>query len=191
VLYILFDNVQAAVIVYVLQVLILLPYFLWTMQRIHPPQDSQTKASNPSISSWTIALPLVGILLHMAIPTIPDPVQSAIFIVKVFISIVFLFSFGLTMGDVNLVEAIKHTETRSIVLTKNIVQAMIALCIGLIMGLEGYWLQSLLITASAPPAYLVYLLSKNYDVETPMIKNVIALSTLVSLPCLALVVYAT
>ncbi|MDC0348931.1 hypothetical protein OAN21_00790, partial [Alphaproteobacteria bacterium] len=57
------------------------------------------------------------------------------------------------------------------------------------MGLEGYWLNSLVIAASAPTAFLVYLISKQFSTEEELVKKTIALSSVVAM--ISLIVITT
>jgi len=68
-----------------------------------------------------------------------------------------------------------------IVFIKNFIHPLIALLIGVfVIKLDGYWLKSLIIAASSPTAFLVYIISCQYNAENNAIKPAIILSSIIS-----------
>ena len=55
------------------------------------------------------------------------------------------------------------------------------------MKLENYWFNSLVIAASAPTAFVVYLISKQFSTEEELVKKVVALSSVVATISLVLI----
>ncbi len=92
-----------------------------------------------------------------------------------------LFIFGLNFSKIRFHDSIQKFKVLKIVLLKNFIHPLIALVMGhYIFHLEKYWLSSLVITASAPTAFLIYIISNQYNANDDAIKTGIILSSIIS-----------
>jgi predicted permease len=99
-----------------------------------------------------------------------------------------LFTFGLTLGSIKLRKEDFSTNMLVIVFIKNIIHPFISFFIGkYILHLEGYWLYSLVIATSAPTAFVVYLISKQFSIEAELVKKVVAITSILSLVSLVFI----
>ena len=73
-------------------------------------------------------------------------------------------------------------------MAKNILHPLVAFYIGSnLLMLDGYWLSSLVIASSAPTAFLVYLMAKQFSTDQHLIKMTVAISSMLSLVSLILI----
>jgi len=91
-----------------------------------------------------------------------------------------LFAFGLTLGATKITAQCLKFDLLSVVLIKSLVHPLVAIFIAYLMKLESYWFNSLVIAASAPTAFVVYLISKQFSTEEELVKKVVALSSVVA-----------
>jgi len=76
-----------------------------------------------------------------------------------------------------------------IVFIKNIIHPLVAFFIGnYLFHLDAYWLCSLMIAASAPTAFVVYLIAKQFSTEVDLVKRVVAISSIISLISLGVII---
>ena len=93
-----------------------------------------------------------------------------------------LFTFGLGMAEIKITKNSLNKESIIIILIKNILHPIIAFYIGHhIFDLEEYWLWSLIIGTSAPTAFVVYIIAKEFIEDSHSIKKEVALSCIFSL----------
>ncbi len=99
-----------------------------------------------------------------------------------------LFSFGLTLASVKLSKEFLNKKLVFIVVGKNVLHPLFAFLLGkYVFHLEAYWLYSLVIATSAPTAFVIYIISKNFGVEPESVKRVVAISSMVSLVSLVII----
>jgi hypothetical protein len=101
-----------------------------------------------------------------------------------------LFTFGLTLGSIKINKNNIDRSLVLIILIKNILHPIVAFCIGnYILHLETYWLYSLVIASSAPTAFIVYWIAKQFAIEQDLIKIVVAISAIVSIFTLVIITF--
>lgn len=100
-----------------------------------------------------------------------------------------LFTFGLILSNVKIKRENIHKDILAIVLMKNILHPIIAFIVGnYVFSLDRYWLYSLVIAASAPTAFMVYFIAKQFSIETRSVKLMVSMSSLFSLVTLVFII---
>lgn len=93
-----------------------------------------------------------------------------------------LFTFGLILNKVKIKREYISKELLVIVFIKNILHPIIAAFVGsYIFKLDKYWLYSLVIAASAPTAFMVYFIAKQFSIEAKTIRIIVSISSILSL----------
>jgi malonate transporter len=177
----------AAVIGNIIQVILIQPLFIVCLNTLKNKDQSLSKQIFNILTAPLIMLPITGILLNYLQIEVPSPIVGAISQVGSGASSLGLFVFGLTLGATVITSKCLRFDLLSIVFSKNILHPLVAIGVGYFMGLEGYWLNSLVIAASAPTAFVVYLISKQVSTEEVLVKKTIALSSIVAMISLILI----
>lgn len=100
-----------------------------------------------------------------------------------------LFTFGLMLSSVKIKLEYLSKDLLTIIFFKNILHPVIAVLIGLyVFNLDGYWLYSLIIAASAPTAFLVYFIAKQFAIEARAVKLIVSLSSVLSMLTLIFII---
>lgn len=187
----LFNDPKAAILSNLIQVIIIQSLFIILISLVVHSEKSFTVRILSSISSPIIVMPFLGLLLNFF------GFELNITIIKVIQNLghcamsIALFTFGLSLGSLSLSERIFKKDIMFIVLTKNVVHPLAAMLIGgYIFCLDKYWLNSLVITTSAPTAFVVYLISKQFEIEQDKVKAVLAISSAISLITLFLITWS-
>lgn len=177
---ILLKDPTAAIIGNMLQVIIIQPILLVVCNALKHKEKSLSKKIFSTVTAPHIIMPIMGISLNYLQIGLPLPIVDAISQIGYGASSLALFAFGLTLGATKITSKCLQFDLLSVVLAKNLLHPLIAICVGYFMQLEGYWLNSLIIAASAPTAFIVYLISKQFAAEEELVKKTIALSAIVS-----------
>ncbi len=140
------------------------------------------------ITTPVLLAPVLGLIFnHWEIKVPAIPLNIALYIGHGASSIA-LFSFGLNIGDVALKKETFSKPLTSIIVIKNLIHPLIAFVVGkYAFGLNGYWLQALIISSAAPTAFIVYLLAKQYQIEEELMKQTVAISSIFSMGSLLLI----
>jgi malonate transporter len=178
----LLHNPTAGVLGNLLQVIIIQPIFIMILNFIHHKEKSIAKKLLSIVCTPLIVLPIIGLLCNYYQVHLPYAITQTFKSLGDGASSIALFSFGLTVGGLKLSK--KHIDKNLliIVFTKNILHPIIAFCVGkYFFHLESYWLYSLVIAASSPTAFVIYLIAKQFSIEPMVIKRVVMLSAICSL----------
>lgn len=169
----------------VLQVLLIQSFFITILSLINHKEKSLGKRLLTAISTPLIFMPSLGLLFNY-FEFIPNTViTSSIQNLGIGASGFALFTFGLTLGSIKLIKEDFSSNLLVIVFIKNIIHPFVSFIIGkYIVHLEGYWLYSLIIATSAPTAFVVYLISKQFSIEAELVKKVVAITSILSLASL-------
>ncbi len=101
-----------------------------------------------------------------------------------------LFTFGLTLSHVPIKKEHWNKDLLSMLLAKNILHPLIAFLVGhYIFCLEKYWLNALVIAASAPTAFVVTLIARQFAIDTYFVRIMVALSSMISLVFLVFIMF--
>lgn len=171
----------AGVIINLLQILLIQTSFTIILGFINHRNKSIVVRLAAIFTMPIVAMPIMGSFLN----------YEQINLYPVFISLIqnlangataiSLFVFGLSLGSVKIDKSLCDKNLIMIVGLKNIAHPIIALVIGkYIFKLENYWLYSLLIASSAPTAFIVYLLAKQFSQVPDLVKRTIAVSSMFS-----------
>jgi predicted permease len=184
---ILLKDPTAAIIGNIIQVIIIQPIFIILLNTLKHKEKSLIKKIVSVITTPLIIMPIIGILLNYLKVALPIPIVDAISQIGSGASGLALFAFGLTLGATKITAECLKFDLLSVVLTKNLIHPFVAICIAYFMKLESYWFNSLVIAASAPTAFVVYLISKQFSTEEELVKKVVALSSVVATISLVLI----
>jgi malonate transporter len=184
---ILLKDPTAAIIGNIIQVIIIQPIFIILLNTIKHKEKSLIKKIVSVITTPLIIMPIIGILLNYLKVALPIPVVDAISQIGSGASGLALFAFGLTLGATKITAQCLKFDLLSVVLIKSLIHPFVAIVIAYFMKLESYWFNSLVIAASAPTAFVVYLISKQFSTEEELIKKVVALSSVVATISLVLI----
>ena len=177
---ILLKDPTAAIIGNIIQVIIIQPIFIIFLNTLKHKEKSLSKKIFSVVTIPLIMMPIIGILLNYLQIILPTPIVDAISQIGSGTSGLALFAFGLTLGATKITTQDLRFDLLSIVFAKNLIHPFVAVCIAYCMKLEGYWFNALVIAASAPTAFVVYLISKQFSTEEELIKKAVALSSLVA-----------
>jgi predicted permease len=177
----------AAILGNIIQVVVIQPIFISFLNAMRHKDKSIGKKLIGIMTTPLIILPLMGILLNYLQIHLPSPMVSAVAQMGSGASGIALFAFGLTLGTTKITKECLKFDLLGVVFAKNFLHPLIALCVAYVIKLEGYWFNSLVIAASAPTAFVVYLISKQFSVEEETVKKVIALSSVISMISLILI----
>ncbi len=184
---ILLKNPTAAIIGNIVQVIIIQPIFIILINTFKHKEKSLIKKIVSVITTPLIIMPIMGISLNYMRFTLPIPLIDAVLQVGSGASGLALFAFGLTLGAAKITTKCLKFDLLSIVFTKNLIHPLVAICIAYVMKLESYWFNSLVIAASAPTAFVVYLISKQFTTEEELVQKVVALSSVMATISLVLI----
>jgi len=184
---ILLKDPTAAIIGNIIQVIIIQPIFIILLNTIKHKEKSLIKKIVSVITTPLIIMPIIGILLNYLKVALPIPVVDAISQIGSGASGLALFAFGLTLGATKIKAQCLKFDLLSVVLIKSLIHPLVAIFIAYLMKLESYWFNSLGIAASAPTAFVVYLISKQFSTEEELVKKVVALSSVVATISLVLI----
>ncbi|RUP38083.1 MAG: hypothetical protein EKK63_13305 [Acinetobacter sp.] len=184
---ILLKDPTAAIIGNIIQVIIIQPIFIILLNTIKHKEKSLLKKIVSVITTPLIIMPIIGILLNYLKVALPIPVVDAISQIGSGASGLALFAFGLTLGATKITAQCLKFDLLSVVLIKSLIHPLVAIFIAYLMKLESYWFNSLVIAASAPTAFVVYLISKQFSTEEELVKKVVALSSVAATVSLILI----
>lgn len=170
----------AGIIGNIIQVIIIQPIFIISLNVLKHKEKSLIKKIVSIVGTPLIIMPIIGISLNYLQVTLPISIVDAIFQIGGAASGMALFVFGLTLGATKITAQCLKFDLLSLVLVKNLIHPFVAICIAYFMKLESYWFNSLVIAASAPTAFIVYMISKQFSTEEELVKKVVALSSVVA-----------
>ncbi len=177
---ILLKDPTAGILSNIIQVIIIQPIFIIVCNILTHKEKSLIKKIFSVVSTPLIIMPIIGILLNYLQIRLPTPIVDAISQMGNCTSGLALFAFGLTLGATKITIKCLKFDLLSILLAKNLLHPIIAIGVGYFMKLESYWFNSLVIATSAPTAFIVYLISKQFSTEEELIKKTIALSSVIA-----------
>jgi predicted permease len=184
---ILLKDPTAAIIGNIIQVIIIQPIFIILLNTLKHQDQSLIRKIFGIITTPLIIMPIIGILLNYLQIELPLTIVEAISQMGIGASGLALFVFGLTLGATKINLQCLRFDLLTVVFIKNLIHPCVAICIAYLMKLENYWFNSLVIAASAPTAFLVYLISKKFSTEEELVKKVVALSSVVATFSLVLI----
>lgn len=170
------------------QVVCLQPIMVTILSYISHKDKSISKTFKTILTTPLIMFPVVGLTCNYFDLIPPIVFTGVIQSLGDGASSIALFSFGLTLASVGLNKQFLNKKLAAIVIAKNILHPLVAFLVGkYIFQLESYWLYSLVIATSAPTAFVIYIIAKNFGVEPEAVKRVVAISSMMSLISLVLI----
>lgn len=186
----LLQDPTAGILGNLVQVVIIQSIFIILLNFIHHKEKSTVRKLISIISTPMIALPVIGLLCNYLKINPPSVITQAVQHLGDGASSIALFTFGLTLGAIKISKENIDKSLLLIIFIKNVLHPLIAFCIGYyLLHLESYWLDSLVIAASAPTAFIIYFIAKQFCVEQDLVKRVVAMSSMLSLISLVLITF--
>lgn len=184
----LFGNPIAGVIGNLIQVLLVQPIFITILSFINNKEKPIITKLLSIISAPLVAMPIMGLLCNYLQFTPPGVITSVLQNFGNGASSIALFVFGLSLGTIKITRKDFSQDLLFIIATKNFIHPLLAFYIGkYLFALDSYWLNSLVICSSAPPAFIVYLIAKQFSTEQDLIKKIVAISSVASLISLVII----
>lgn len=179
---------KAGILSNLLQVIIIQPIFITLLSFINHKEKTILHRLSTPLLTPLILMPILGLLCNY-FQFIPHAVLIAV-VKNIGMSApsLALFTFGLTLGGIKFSKLTVRRDFIILVAVKNIAHPFVAFLIGFyIFSLNHYWMPSLIIATSAPTAFLVYLIAKQFSAEPQMVKMVVAISSIASIGSLILI----
>lgn len=170
------------------QVVFIQPVMVTILSYVSHKDKSISKTFKTILTTPLIMFPVVGLTCNYFNLIPPIVFTGIIQSLGDGASSLALFSFGLTLASVGLNKNVLNKKLGLIILGKNILHPLVAFLVGkYLFQLESYWLYSLVIATSAPTAFVIYIIAKNFGVEPESVKRVVAISSMMSLVSLVLI----
>lgn len=185
----LLNDATAGILGNILQIIVIQSIFIIFLSFTNHKEESLARKLLTIFTTPLIMMPIIGLLCnylqfkpYAVITTMMQSLGSGA-------SSIALFTFGLTLSDIKIKKKDFDKSLLLIVFIKNIAHPLIAFFIGnYIFNLDTYWLCSLVIAASAPTAFVVYLIAKQFSTEVDLVKRVVAVSSIISLISLGVII---
>lgn len=184
---ILLKDPTAAVIANILQATLIQPLFLIILNLLKHKERSMVTKITSVFTTPLILMPILGIAFNVLHVPLPSPLLSGLILLGSGTASLALFTFGLTLGATGISKECLRFDLVGLMIIKTLIHPLIALGIAFFLKLESYWFQSLLIAASAPTAFVAYLIAKEFAVDEELVKKVVALTSLVATATLFLI----
>ncbi len=186
----LLGNPVAGVIGNLLQVILIQPIFITILCFINHKEKSTLRNMLTVLSTPLVAMPTLGLLCNYLGFIPPQVITITIQNIGSSASSVALFTFGLSLASIKLAQENINKNLLFMVGIKNVIHPLIAFYIGkYIFNLDGYWLNALVISASAPTAFIVYFIAKQFSIEQNTVKTTVAISSIASLISLIFITF--
>lgn len=184
----LLNDPTAGIIGNILQIVVIQSIFVMIMSFIRHREHSFWKKIWMVFTTPLILAPILGILCNVTNFSPPTAIVQITQYIGNGATSIALFTFGLSIGEVSFSRQALTKPLLILVAIKNLLHPLVAWLVGAyIFSLENYWLYSLIIASSAPTAFVVYLLSKQFQIEEDLMKRTVAISSIVSLFSLLLI----
>lgn len=188
----LLENPLSAILSNLLQVIIIQSVFLILIGFTTNKKESVIIRLKSLILTPLIIMPILGLLYNYLQISISPLIFQPISTFGNGASSIALFTFGLMVGGISFTRNDINKHLILIVVIKNIAHPIIAYAVGkYIFQLSSYWLTSLVIVTSAPTAFIVYLIAKQFSIDQELVKKVVALSSIASLFSLTLIIFCS
>jgi malonate transporter len=178
----LLDDPKAAVLSNLVQVIIIQSSFLTVLSLLNHREQSLSKRLLKPLLTPLIVLPIIGMILcychitpHFIITTITQNLGDGV-------SSIALFIFGLTLSHIRFTKEDLNKTLCFLLFTKNILHPAIAFGFGkYLFHLDKYWLYAMVIAASSPTAFIVYIIAKQFSTNIRLTKMMVFMSSTIAL----------
>jgi hypothetical protein len=175
-------NPRTAIIGNLVQVILIQSVFIVILGLLKHKENRIMYRVLRSILNPLIIAPVLGFSMNYFELLLPQFLEIAISKIGTGTSALALFTLGLNISNVTFSKDILNKTVITIVAIKNILHPVVAFILGsYILKLDQYRLFSLVIAASAPTAFVVYIIAKEFDTESDIIQKVVVLTSIVSL----------
>jgi malonate transporter len=177
------EDPKAGILGNLVQVIIIQSFFIMLLSLINHKERSIFKRLTTILTNPLVVMPIVGLLCNYF------SIELHAVLIKTLANIgsgapsIALFTFGLTLSTIELRSIrITNKELLSLIFIKNFLHPITAFLVGkFIFELSHYWLNSLIIASSAPTAFVVYLIAKQYNLKESLVKNTVAITSVISI----------
>ena len=179
IIFFLFGNSIAAIIANLLQVMIIQAIMIAILTFFNNKQVEKQNIFLQVIKTPLVFIPFLGLLLNYLQLTGFKNIflYESIKILGNAGTGMSLFIFGLHCTKIKFHDKLQKIKVIKLVIIKNFLHPFVAFLIGyFLFHLDNYWLKSLIIIASAPTAFLIYVLTNQYQANDESIK----ISTIIS-----------
>ncbi len=185
---ILFTDPSAAILSNLLQALCLQPLFVLLLNCLKHRERSLLAKFLQTLMNPMVIFPLIGLGINYFEYAVPEVLVLTTRYFGDAVSSLSLFTFGLSISQ--LVVTRKQYDAWGLLAIKSLAHPLFAYVLGrYVFALKGYWLSTLVVTASAPTAVVVYLIAKRFTAEEQLTKTVVLFSSILSIVSLILMVY--
>lgn len=179
---------KAAILGNLIQVVIIQPIFLTILSFLKHREKSIPHRLLKSFLNPLVAAPIVAIVLSyyqlnptFIVTTVTEHLGNSA-------NSLALFALGLNLSSIRITALNLNKAVIITSLLKNIVHPLSAALIGwYIFSLDIYWFYSLVIATSAPTAFIVYIISKQFSTDSDFVKLVVVTSSCISLIALVII----
>lgn len=179
---------KAAILGNLIQVIIILSVFVTILGFLKHREKSMATRLLTTFRSPLVAIPIIAILIEYSEWPVPPIILSVTENLGSGATSLALFTFGLTISSIKIQRHHLNKELFIVLLIKNLLHPLIAMLIAYyIFHLDQYWLYSLIIAASAPTAFMVYLIAKQFATDSHFVKIVVTASSIISLVVLIII----
>lgn len=179
---------KAAVLGNLIQVILIQSVFLIILSLMKHKEKTVWQKLVATFLNPIIILPIFGMALcyfELKVPLIVSAVTQNLGNGASSLS---LFVLGLNLSHIKINREQLNKDLLFVILTKNVLHPMVAIFFAYyIFHLEKYWFNSIIISSSAPTAFVVYLLAKQFSADAQFVRMAVAISSVVSLILLVLI----
>jgi malonate transporter len=179
---------KAGILGNLIQAIIIQPVFLMVLSFIKHREKSIPHRLLKSFLNPMVAAPILAIVISyfrlnptFIVMTVTEHLGSSA-------NSLALFALGLNLSSISM-NALNFNK--AVILTsflKNIAHPVIAALVGwYVFSLDSYWFYSLVIATSAPTAFIVYIISKQFSTDSDFVKLVVFTTSCISLIALVII----
>lgn len=183
----LLQDPRAAVLGNFLQIILIQTCFVIFFSLIRGRDVSWRQRLNSLFVNPMLLMPLAGLMCNSLQISPHSIVLGAIKALGDAAPAVALFNFGLSLGTTRRNDLVLSSSLYKLVVIKNLAHPTLSFLLGYFcFGLRDYWLWALILMTAAPPGFMTLRLAKTFNLNPPLIKNVMVVSGIVSLVLLFL-----
>lgn len=177
------EDPKAALLGNLLQVVCIQPVFITLFCII---QNKRRAILMNIITAPIVFMPCFGLGLNYFDIDFSTEMLKAVEMTAMSSTALSLVVFGMTLSDLKTFNFNKDVALVSIV--KNIIHPLIGFVVGkYLFSLENYWLKALILSTAAPTAFVAYLLTKNFTEEGKFARDLVAITSVVSVLSLIII----
>ncbi len=179
---------KAAILGNLVQVSIIQPVFLVILSFLKHREKSIPHKLLQCFSNPVVVAPIVAIMLSYYHVELTPTVMNVTKYLGGSVGGIALFTFGLSFSSIKVTDLKLNRQVAVISIIKTVLHPMAAFIVGhYLFHLDRYWLSALLIASTAPTAFIVYIIAKQFSGHMAFVRTVIFFSSVLSLISLAII----